>query len=484
MPHEDFAPLTPSKFAETADMPPEEFRRAGREVVDWIADYLANAGDLPVLPRVAPGDLRNALPASAPDSPESIDAILRDFRELVVPANTHWNHPRFHAYFSVSASGPGILAEALIAALNVNHMLWKSSPAGTELELVTLAWLRQWLGLPENFFGVIFDTASISTMHALIAARDYVDPECRTRGSRGDLVIYTSEQAHSSVEKGAIAIGLGQQNVRKIEVDAEFRMRPAALRAALEADVAAGRKPCCVVPTVGTTSTTSIDPVKAIVEISNEFGAWVHVDGAYGGMAAILPELRYILDGTENAHSLVVNPHKWLFTPVDCSVLYTNRPDVLRAALSLSAEYLRTGQDDTAVNLMDYGVPLGRRFRSLKLWFVMRYFGLQRVRAILRSHIEWAQQLAEEMEAHGAFEVAAPTPFSLVCFRYKGTDDQNRELLDRINRGGVAFLSHTVLNGRFVLRLAIGNIRTTKADVKRVWEAIQAEAGLLGPLVS
>jgi aromatic-L-amino-acid decarboxylase len=238
------------------------------------------------------------------------------------------------------------------------------------------------------------------------------------------------------------------------------------------------------VPTVGTTSTTSIDPVKAIVEISNEFGAWVHVDGAYGGMAAILPELRYILDGTENAHSLVVNPHKWLFTPVDCSVLYTNRPDVLRAALSLSAEYLRTGQDDTAVNLMDYGVPLGRRFRSLKLWFVMRYFGLQRVRAILRSHIEWAQQLAEQMEVHGAFEVAAPTPFSLVCFRYKGTDDQNRELLDRINRGGVAFLSHTVLNGRFVLRLAIGNIRTTKADVKRVWEAIQAEAGLLGPLVS
>jgi aromatic-L-amino-acid/L-tryptophan decarboxylase len=457
-------------------MPPEEFRRAGHEVIEWIADYLANIRELPVLPRVAPGDLRNALPASAPESSESIDDILRDFRELVVPANTHWNHPRFHAYFSVSASGPGILAEALIAALNVNHMLWKSSPAGTELELVTLAWLRQWLGLSDKFFGMIFDTASISTMHALIAARDYVDPECRTRGSRGDLIVYTSEQAHSSVEKGAIAIGLGQQNVRKIAVDAAFRMRPDALRTALEMDVAAGKRPCCVVPTVGTTSTTSIDPVKEVVAIANALGAWVHVDGAYGGCGAILPELRHILDGVENAHSLVVNPHKWLFTPVDCSVLYTNRPDVLRSALSLVAEYLRTGQDETAVNLMDYGVPLGRRFRSLKLWFVMRYFGLERVQAILRSHIEWAQELARQMEAHGSFEVAAPTPFSLVCFRYKGTDDQNRELLDRINRGGVAFLSHTVLNGRFVLRLAIGNIRTTRTDIQRVWDAIQAEA--------
>jgi aromatic-L-amino-acid/L-tryptophan decarboxylase len=476
MPHENSAPLAQSRFAETADMPPEEFRRAGHELIEWIADYLANVGELPVLPRVAPGDLRNALPASAPESSESIDDILRDFRELVVPANTHWNHPRFHAYFSVSASGPGILAEALIATLNVNHMLWRSSPAGTELELVTLSWLRQWIGLSDKFFGMIFDTASISTMHALIAARDYVDPECRTRGSRGDLIVYTSEQAHSSVEKGAIAIGLGQQNVRKIGVDAEFRMRADALRSTLEADVAAGKKPCCVVPTVGTTSTTSIDPVKEIAAIANEFGAWVHVDGAYGGCGAILPELRHILDGAESAHSLVVNPHKWLFTPVDCSVLYTNRPDVLRSALSLVAEYLRTSQDETAVNLMDYGVPLGRRFRSLKLWFVMRYFGLERVRNILRSHVAWAQELAQQMEAHGSFEVAAPTPFSLVCFRYKGTDDQNRELLDRINRGGVAFLSHTVLNGRFVLRLAIGNIRTTRADIQRVWDTIQAEA--------
>jgi aromatic-L-amino-acid decarboxylase len=425
---------------------------------------------------VQPGDFTRALPTSGPETGEAIDAILGDFRALVVPAMTHWNHPRFHAYFSVSASGPGILAEALTAALNVNHMVWKSSPAASELELVVLGWLRQWLQLPESFFGTIFDTASISTMHALIAARDFVDPECRVRGSRGDLVVYTSEQAHSSVEKGALAIGLGQRNVRHIPVDSEFRMRPDALRSALEADVAAGLKPCCVVPTVGTTSTTSIDLVAEVVAIAHEFGAWIHVDGAYGGCAAILPELRHILNGVEGAHSLVVNPHKWLFTPIDCSVLYTSRPDVLRSALSLVPEYLRTSQDESVVNQMDYGVPLGRRFRSLKMWFVMRYFGRERMCEIIRNHIAWAQELAAAIESHPQFEIAAPHPFSLVCFRFKGSDEQNRDLMDRVNAGGVAFLSHTVLHGSFTIRLAIGNVRTTREDVLRVWECLQAEA--------
>jgi aromatic-L-amino-acid decarboxylase len=355
-------------------------------------------------------------------------------------------------------------------------MVWKSSPAGSELELITVDWLRQWLELPPAFFGMILDTASISTMHALIAARDFVDPECRTRGSRGDLVVYTSEQAHSSVEKGAIAIGLGQDNVRKIAVDAHFRMRPGALRQTMESDVAAGKRPCCVIPTIGTTSTTSIDPLTEIVSIANEFGAWIHVDGAYGGTAAILPELRHILNGVEHAHSLVVNPHKWLFTPIDCSVLYTNRPEVLRQALALIPEYLRTGQDDSVVNLMEYGVPLGRRFRSLKLWFVMRYFGREGITRILRNHIAWAQELARQIGEHPLFELAAPHPFSLVCFRFKGSDQQNRDLLDRINASGVAFLSHTVLNGRFAIRLAIGNVRATREDVQRVWECVQAEA--------
>ena len=458
-----------------SDMPAEDFRRSGHQVIDWITDYLTDIRELPVLPRVNPGDVRNALPSSAPDTGEPIDAILRDFREIIVPANTHWNHPRFHAYFSVSASGPGILAESLTAALNVNHMVWKSSPAGSELELVTMDWLRQWLQLPGTYFGTIFDTASISTMHALIAARDFVDPESRTRGSLGNLVVYTSEQAHSSVEKGAMAIGMGQANVRKIAVDAEFRMLPEALRNALHEDVASGKKPCCVVPTTGTTSTTSIDPVADVVKIANEFGAWIHVDGAYGACAAILPELRSMLDGIEHAHSLVVNPHKWFFIPIDCSVLYTNRPDVLRRALSLVPEYLRTGQDDSVVNLMDYGVPLGRRFRSLKLWFVMRYFGLEGVQMVLRNHIAWAKELSEQIAAHPKMELAAPHPLSLVCFRVKGSDELSRELMERVNAGGLAFLSHTVLNGRFVIRLAIGNVRTTRADIQRVWECIQAE---------
>jgi aromatic-L-amino-acid/L-tryptophan decarboxylase len=458
-----------------SDMPTEDFRRAGHEVTDWIANYLRDIRELPVLPRVQPGEVRGSLPVSAPETGEPIDSILEDFRNIIVPAITQWNHPSFHAYFSVSASGPGILAEVLTAALNVNHMVWKASPAGSELEFVTLDWLRQWLQLPADFFGMILDTASISTMHALIAARDFVDPECRTRGSRGDLVVYTSEQAHSSVEKGAIAIGIGQNNVRKIPVDDQFRMRPEALRHAIESDVAAGRKPCCVVPTVGTTSTTSIDPVAAIVNIANEFRTWVHIDGAYGGIPAILPEFRHVLNGVENAHSLVVNPHKWLFTPIDCSVLYTNRPDVLRQALSLIPEYLRTGQDESVINSMDYGVPLGRRFRSLKLWFVMRYFGHEGICRILRDHISWAQELAQQIDAHPLFELAAPHPFSLVCFRYKGSDEQNRQLMDRVNASGVAFLSHTVLNGRFVIRLAIGNVRAERQDIQRVWEYIQAE---------
>jgi aromatic-L-amino-acid decarboxylase len=458
------------------DMAPDEFRRTGNEVIDWIANYLDGIRDLPVLPRVKPGDVRSALPLSGPEDGEPMDRILRDFESIIVPANTHWNHPRFHAYFSVSASSPGILAEALASALNVNGMVWKSSPAFTELELTVVDWLRQWLGLPPSFFGVMYDTASVSTMHALAAARQLVDPDSRTRGMRGDLTVYTSEQAHSSVEKGAIALGFGQDNVRKIPVDEAFRMRVEPLAAAMADDAAAGKRPCCVVPTVGTTSTTSIDPVREVAAAAANYGAWLHVDGAYGGCAGIVPELKWVLDGVDTAHSLVLNPHKWLFTPVDCSLLYTSRPEVLRQAFSLIPEYLRTAQDDTVVNLMDYGVPLGRRFRSLKLWFVMRYFGHARMAQVIQSHVDMAQTLASWIEADDRFELAAPVPLSLVCFRKRGSDAANRQLMDRINDSGVAFLSHTVLNDRFVIRYALGNLRTTLDDLKLVWGRIQAEA--------
>lgn len=465
-----------TEVAQPLDMPVPEFRHAGHEVIEWIAGYLDTIGELPVLPRVEPGEVSAQLPASAPDCGEPIERILRDFRDIIVPGNTQWNHPRFHAYFSVSASAPGILAEALTAALNVNGMVWKSSPAFTELETTVIAWLRQWLGLPDSFFGLIYDTASTSTMHALIAARDFVAPEIRTEGMRGDLTVYTSEQAHSSVEKGAMAVGFGQNNVRKVPVDDDFRMRPDALATMLAEDKRAGKRPCCVVPTVGTTSTTSIDSVAEVIPLAREYGSWVHVDAAYGGSAAIAPDFRWLMDGVSEADSMVMNPHKWMFTPVDCSAFYIRKPEILKRALSLVPEYLKTAQDSTAVNLMDYGVPLGRRFRSLKLWFVMRYFGRERMAALIRSHIEMAHEFAEWVRHSRDFELCAPVPLSLVCFRLRGTDDFNRTLLDRVNASGEAFLSHTVLRGRFVLRLAIGNLRTTRGDVQIVWRRIQAEA--------
>jgi aromatic-L-amino-acid decarboxylase len=459
------------------DLTSDEFRRYGYQVIDWIADYLDNAGSYPVLPAMQPGDLAAQLPAAAPEQSETMDGILSDFDKLIVPALTHWNHPRFHAYFANSSTGPGILAEALCAAVNVNGMLWKSAPAATELEQVTLGWLRQWLGLPRDWFGIIYDTASISSMHAIAAAREMADPEIRRRGGTAGLVMYTSQHAHSSIEKAAITLGIGQDNVRKIPVDDQFRLQVADLRSAVEADAAAGKKPFCVVPTVGTTSTSSIDPVAAVAEIAEAHGMWMHVDAAYGGSAAVVPEYQQIVfDGVHRAHSLVVNPHKWLFTPMDISVFYTREPEILRRAFSLSAEYLKTAEDTSAVNYMDYGIQLGRRFRALKLWFVMRYFGHLKIAQMLRNHIEWAQRLATLIRAHPDFEVVAPTPFSLICFRHKGSDEQNRALLERINATGTSFLSHTVLNGQYVLRLAIGNIATTWDDLEQTWKTIQKES--------
>lgn len=456
-----------------ADMPAEEFRKAGHEIVDWIADHLAEPRQRAVMTDVVPGQLVDQLPAQAPEQGEPFEAIFRDFQDLIVPASTIWNHPRFFNFFSVSTSGPGILAEALIATLNMNGMIWKSSPAVTELEQVTLGWLRQWVGLPDSFFGMIHDTASLATMHAILAARTMADGGVRTEGGSPGMVLYTSEQAHSSVEKGALALGIGQKFVRKIGLDNGYRMRPDLLREAIAADKAAGLRPFCVVATVGTTATTAVDPVPEIADICEAENLWLHVDGAYGGHAGLVPEYRHYLAGCERAHSFVVNPHKWLFTPIDLSAFYTRRPEVLRQALSLVPSYLQSAENPRAVNYMDYSVALGRRFRALKLWFVMRYFGHERIVGIVRHHIAMAQELARRIAADERFEVVAPVPLSLVCFRLKGPDELTRKLLERVDADRHAFLGQTVLDGRLVIRLAIGNIHTTEQDLEETWALIQ-----------
>jgi aromatic-L-amino-acid decarboxylase len=455
----------------------EDFRRAGHETVDWIAKYLAEVSEMPVLAQTTPGELLDALPKSAPEQGESFDAILRDFDRVIMPAVTQWNHPRFFAYFSCTGSTPAILAEMLAAALNTNGLHWKTSPAIAELEQRALDWLRQWMGLTDEWFGIVYDTASTSSMHAIVCARELVAPEARTEGSINNLVLYTSDQSHSSIEKGAIAVGIGQQNVRKVPSDSEFRMHADALATMVEEDKRAGKRPFCVVATVGTTSTTSIDPVPLIADTAEKYGMWLHVDCAYAGAAAILPEQRHIMAGVDRAQSLVVNAHKWLLTPIGVSGFYTRRPDILRRAFSLNADYLKTQDDPRAHNLMDYGVPLGHRFRALKLWYVMRYFGRERFEAVIRSHIQWAKDFAALVDAHPKFERVAPVPLSVICFRYKGSDAENKAIMDKVNESGRVFMATTVLNGKLTLRLAIGNLETSWKDLQEAWDLLVDAAG-------
>ena len=423
------------------------FREDGHAAVDWAARYLERVGDLPVLAQVAPGDLSAKLPQAPPEQGEPFANVLRDLDDLVVPALTNWQHPRFFAYFAVTASEPGILAELLAAAMQQVAITWRASPASTELELRTVDWVRQLLGLPEGWHGHIEDTASTATLAALIAARHVT----------GRNVVVCSEHAHSSVEKAARMLGM---ELRKQPADEELRMRvPDDF-----SDVAV------VVPTVGTTSFASVDPVREIAERARAAGAWVHVDAAYAGSSWILDEERWSQDGVELADSLVVNPHKWLLVPVDCSLLWTARPDEFRAAFSLVPEYLRTPED--AYALSEYGPALGRRFRSLKLWAVLRCYGAEGLRATQREHIRLARLFADWVEASDDWELAAPLRFSLVVFRRKGSDEENEAILERANRSGEIFLSHTRLNGSYVLRLAIGNVRTTEEDVRRAWEVL------------
>jgi len=430
-----------------------------------------------------PGELRAALPASAPRGGEPLSAILADVERLIVPGLTHWNHPGFFAYFANTASAPGILGELLTAAFNVNGMLWKSSPAATELETVTVDWLRQMLGLPEGLMGVIHDTASVSTLVALAAAREAVPGlEARRRGLVGQarLRMYASEQAHSSVEKAGIVLGVGQEGFRAIPTDHAFALDVAALEGAIAEDRAAGLTPFAVTATVGTTATTGIDPVPAIASVCAREGLWLHVDAAYGGAAAVAPEHRGLLAGCERADSLVMNPHKWLFVPMDLSVLYTRRPEVVRAAFSLVPDYLRTAEDGMAPNLMDYGVALGRRFRALKLWMVLRAFGSEGIAARIREHLRLAQLFRGWLEADPAFELMAPTAFSLVCFRARfpgatpeEADRRNEAVVDAVNATGEAFLAPTRIRGRVILRLAIGNLRTQERHLRRTYELLR-----------
>lgn len=458
------------------EMSPEEFRAAGHEVVDWMADYLRDVRDYPVMANVEPGALIDQLPPQGPERGEPMPAIFDDFKKLIVPGITHWNHPRFFAYFSITASGPSILGDMLASAMNVQHMLWKSSPSATELEQVTMSWLRQWLGLPEGFFGLIHDTASTASMHAILAARELAAPEARLTGAHPPLTLYLSEHAHSSLDKGAIVVGIGRDNLRHVAADDKFRMIPSALESAIVADLAAGKKPFCVVATLGTTSATSADPLTEILAIAKRYGLWVHVDAAYGGPAALLEENRQLFAGIEQADSMVLNPHKWLFTGVYLSVLYTRRPEIMRRALALEQipAYLQVAQNERALNYSDYTLPLGRQFRALKLWFVLRYYGREGIVRVLREHVRFAQLLATWIGEDPRFELSAPVPFSLVCFRYRGSDDDNRSLYDRINASGKAFVSSTVLRGQYVLRFAIGNMQTTEQDLRETWELIRS----------
>src|SRR4051812_28528917 len=464
------------------DLPADEFRAAMHRAADLVADYLEGVGDRPVLPAVKPGEVRSVLPAAAPEQPEPLDTILDDYLRVIEPNLTHWNHPGFLAYFGITGSGPGILGETLAAGLNVNAMLWRTSPAGTELEERVCAWLARMMDLPADFRGHINDTASSSSLVALAAARHRLPVDVRVRGLSGrpevpPLTLYASDQAHSSIDKSAIVLGLGQENVRRIETDADFRMSVPALATAIERDRAEGRLPMAVVATVGTTSTTSVDPVPAIADLCARFGIWLHVDAAYAGSAAICPEYRALMPGLERADSLVVNPHKWLFTPVDCSVLFVRDPALLRAAFSLVPEYLRTSEEEVT-NLMDYGFQLGRRFRALKLWMVIRSFGVEGLRERIRWHCELARELAARIEADPGFELAAPVPFSTVCFRARmdggreAQDRFNERLLVRVNAAGPVFLSHTALKGRYTLHAAIGNLRTEREHIQTLWELI------------
>jgi aromatic-L-amino-acid/L-tryptophan decarboxylase len=471
-------------------MHPDEFRREAHALVDWMADYLRDVGTLPVTPAALPGEIRSQLPATPPQTGEPFQALFDDFRRVVVPGMTHWNHPGWFAYFPCNNSPPSILGEMLTAVMGAQGMSWATSPAATELEQVVIDWLRQMLGLPEGFTGVIQDTASTATLVALLTARERAT--CGRAGTAGladsgpALTVYASAEAHSSVDKAVKLAGYGLDHLRHIPTDSAFALRPEALEQAMAEDRSAGRVPACVVATIGTTSSTAIDPVPAIAEICRREGVWLHVDAAYAGAAAIVPELRWMFAGVDQADSFVFNPHKWLLTNFDCTAYFVRDPGALIRSFQATPEYLRTAHDSTVVNFRDWGIQLGRRFRALKLWFVIRSYGVAGLQAMIRHHLALAQEFAGWLSQDVDFEVVAPVPLGLVCFRYRPAgypaeqlDALNQDLLARINAARTVHLTHTRLGGRYVIRLVVGQRGTTREHVQAAWELIRASAATL-----
>jgi len=469
-------------------MTPEEFRRHGHAVVDWIADYYTRIESYPVLSRVRPGQIRTSLPAHPPSKSESFDAILGDIEKLIVPGITHWQSPNFYAFFPCNASGPAILGDLLSSGLGVQGMLWATSPACTELETHALDWLVEMLGLPEKFLsksagaGVIQDTASSASLCALLAARERATNFASNQsGCDGKLVAYASTQAHSSIEKDVQIAGLGRDNLRLIEVDEKFAMRPDALARQIEQDRQAGLTSCFVCATVGTTSSNAIDPVAEIGRICQDNNLWLHVDAAMSGTAALCPEFRYIHHGLEFADSYCFNPHKWMFTNFDCDCFWVADRAALIRTLSVQPEYLKNKATESGAvfDYRDWQIPLGRRFRSLKLWFVIRHYGIEGLQHHVRRHVQLAQEFANCVNNDNRFELAAPVPLNLVCFRHKDGDEVNQALMDRLNRSGDLYLTHTKLNDRLTLRFCVGQTNTEARHVQRAWQRIQEEAQTL-----
>ncbi len=468
----------------------ETFLKYGHEFVDWIASYMDHIEDYPVLPETEPGEIAKQLPGEPPEEPEAMADIFKDFKQIIMPGMTHWQHPSFFAYFPANSSVPSVLAEFLTAALGAQCMVWQTSPAATELEEVVINWLRQMLGLPENFTGVIQDTASTSTLTALLCAREQstgfnINVHGYKNGSPQDLVVYSSQEAHSSVEKGVKIAGFGKDNLRLVPTGPDFAMLPGELEKIIQADKKAGRLPCCVVATLGTTSSTAMDPLRPIGQVCEQYGVWLHVDGAMAGTAALLPEMRHLVDGIEYADSFVFNPHKWMFTNFDCSAYFCKDAKALTSTFEILPEYLKTDLDRQVKNFRDWGIPLGRRFRALKLWFVIRYFGVKGLQEKIRNHIEMAREFESWILEDPRFELTAPTTINLVCFRYHPpggvkTEEElekiNKDLMDRVNRSGKMFVSHTKLKGKFTIRLVVGQTNTTREHVRKAWELIQESA--------